>query len=143
MAAVGGQATFSDLSLDKIGTGYTLQATAASLTPATSAAFNVTSGPAAQLAFTVEPVTTPSGSAITPPVVVSAEDALGNPVPLSGNVTISINTGPVGAALTGTLTVAAAAGVATFSNLMLDLTGTYTLRAHATGLTDATARRST
>jgi hypothetical protein len=137
VAAVGGQATFSNLSLDKFGNGYTLQATAASLTPATSAAFNVTSGPATQLVFTVEPVTTPSGSAITPPVVVSAEDGLGNAVPLSGSVTVSINTGPVGAVLTGTLSVTAAAGVATFSNLMLDLTGTYTLRAHATGLSDA------
>jgi hypothetical protein len=136
VAAVGGLAPFPDLSLDKIGTGYTLQATAAGLTPATSAAFNVAGGAAAHLAFTVQPVPTPSGSAITPPVVVSAQDALGNPVSLTGNATISINTGPVGAALTGTVTVAAVSGVATFTNLILDLTGTYTLRAHATGLTD-------
>ena len=137
VAAVGGQATFSDLSLDKTGVGYTLQASAASLTPATSAAFNVTGGPATQLSFAVQPVATPSGSAISPAVLVSALDALGNPASFTGNVTISINTGPVGAVLTGTLTVAAAAGVATFTDLSLDLTGTYTLRAHATGLTDA------
>jgi hypothetical protein len=137
VAAVGGQATFSNLSLDKTGAGYTLQATAASLTPATSAAFNITGGPATQLSFAVQPVATPSGSAISPAVLVSALDALGNPASFTGNVTISINTGPVGAVLTGTLSVTAAAGVATFSNLMLDLTGTYTLRAHATGLSDA------
>jgi hypothetical protein len=135
--ASGGLATFPNLSLDKIGTGYTLQAAAASLTPATSAGFNVTGGAAARLAITVQPVTAPSGSAITPPVVVGAQDGLGNPVPLSGSVTVSINTGPAGAALTGTATVAAAGGVATFSNVILDKTGTYTLRAQATGLADA------
>ncbi|MEO8201940.1 MAG: Ig-like domain-containing protein [Gemmatimonadota bacterium] len=40
--AVNGVATFADLSLDKVGTGYTLAATATGLTGATSNAFNVT-----------------------------------------------------------------------------------------------------
>ena len=42
-AAVAGVATFSALSIDVYGTGYTLSATSGSLTPATSAAFNITS----------------------------------------------------------------------------------------------------
>jgi len=42
-AAVAGVATFSGLSIDLYGTGYTLGATAGSLTSATSAAFNITS----------------------------------------------------------------------------------------------------
>jgi hypothetical protein len=40
-AAVAGVASFADLTVDKAGTGYTLTATATSLTSATSAAFNI------------------------------------------------------------------------------------------------------
>jgi hypothetical protein len=134
VAAVGGQASFDDLSLDKVGAGYTLAFTATGLATATSAPFAISGGSPDHLVFTVPPVNTPSGTAITPAVVIGAQDALGNPASLTGDVTISINTGPAGAALTGTTTVTAAAGVATFGNLMLDKTGTYTLRAQATGL---------
>ena len=41
-AAIGGVATFDNLSLDKAGTGYTLQATSGTLTAATSSGFNIT-----------------------------------------------------------------------------------------------------
>jgi hypothetical protein len=44
ITARGGIATFSDLSIDKAGTGYTLGVTATGLTGATSTAFNVTAG---------------------------------------------------------------------------------------------------
>ncbi len=98
-------------------------------------------GTATQLAFTVHPpATTPSGSPIFPPVQVVAQDALGNPVlTFTGAVTVSINTGPPGAALTGTTTFAAVAGVATFGNLILDSLGTYTLQAAAAGTSSATS----
>src|SRR5205807_1785313 len=43
VTAVNGVATFSDLSIDKVGTGYTLQATGAGLTTA-SASFDITPG---------------------------------------------------------------------------------------------------
>ena len=56
MSAINGVATFSDLSIDKLGTGYTLRATATGLTQATSLAFNITAGSATQLAFTTQPV---------------------------------------------------------------------------------------
>src|SRR2546430_3300025 len=46
-AAVGGVATFANLAIDKVGTGYTLTATGAG--SATSAAFNITAGTATQL----------------------------------------------------------------------------------------------
>jgi hypothetical protein len=138
--AVGGLATFSNLSLDNVGTGYTLLASAAGLTGATSAAFNVGSGTATQLAFTVHPATTTAGSPIVPPVQVVAQDALGNTVStFIGNVTLSINTGPPGAALTGTPSIAAVAGTAVFANLVLDSVGTYTLLAVATGTSSATS----
>ncbi|KKL51735.1 hypothetical protein LCGC14_2292520, partial [marine sediment metagenome] len=40
--AVSGEATFNDLSIDKIGDGYTLDATSGGLTTATSSGFNIT-----------------------------------------------------------------------------------------------------
>ncbi|HSD33529.1 MAG TPA: hypothetical protein VLB49_16560 [Gemmatimonadales bacterium] len=136
VAAIGGLATFSDLSIDKAGVGYTLAAGAPGLIGATSTAFTIGAGTATQLAFTVQPVTTASGAAITPAVVVTAQDVLGNPVPgFTGTVAMTINTGPVGAVLSGTLSTAAVAGSATFGNLILDKAGTYTLRAQAGGVT--------
>src|SRR5207249_1583647 len=73
VAATAGVATFSGLSIDKAGTGYTLTATGAG--SATSAAFNITAGTATQLVFSVEPTTTAAGAAITPAVQVTAQDA--------------------------------------------------------------------
>src|SRR3989441_1419993 len=56
--AVAGVATFSGLSIDKAGTGYTLTAGSGTLTGATSAAFDIAPGAPAQLAFTVQPTKT-------------------------------------------------------------------------------------
>src|SRR3989441_9498865 len=54
--------------------------------------------------------------------------------------TLTAGTGPSGATLTGTTTVAAANGVATFYALSLDKSGTgYTLTATASGLSAATS----
>src|SRR5207249_1477588 len=75
-AAVAGVATFSGLSIDKAGTGYTLTGTGAGST--TSAAFKVTAGTATQLVFNVQAGTTTAGAAITPAVEVTAQDASGN-----------------------------------------------------------------
>src|SRR5207302_164414 len=61
-AAVSGVATFSGLSIDKAGTGYTLTATGAGST--TSAAFNITPATATALVFSVEPTNTVAGAAI-------------------------------------------------------------------------------
>src|SRR5213080_624194 len=55
VAAASGVATFSTLSLNLVGTGYTLTATATGLTGATSSAFNISAGAAAKLVFTVQP----------------------------------------------------------------------------------------
>jgi hypothetical protein len=137
--AVAGVATFSTLSINKLGTGYTLTATVSGLTGATSSAFNVTAGAAAKLAFTVQPGNVVAGTSIAPAVQVSVEDAQGNLVITATNqVTISIGTNPSGGTLTGTAQANAVAGVATFSNLSINKTGTaYTLSANATGLTGA------
>ena len=78
VAASSGVATFSDLSIAHAATGYRLAAHADGLVDATSAAFDISHGPAAALAFTVQPGTTQAGSAISPAVRVAIQDAFGN-----------------------------------------------------------------
>ena len=133
VTAVGGVATFSTLSLDKPGIGYTLTATATGVAPAVSNGFNVVIGPLSQLIFTQQPNNATAGAAIAPAIVVTGQDAAGNTVTgFTGNVTMSIGTNPVSGTLSGTLTVAATSGVATFSNLSIDKAATgYTLTAAA------------
>src|SRR5437899_801109 len=148
VAAVDGIATFSDLSLDKTGAGYTLTASASggALVAPTSAAFDVAPGPATQLEFTVEPTTATAGTALAPSLRVTALDAAENLVPtFTGNVTVAFggtsgagSTG--GATLSGTTPVAAVSGVATFFDLSLNKTGTgYTLTASASGFAPVTS----
>ena len=141
VAAVGGSATFSTLSIDKVGTGYRLAVTSGSLIPDTSQAFSITAGTAKSLVFTVPPSTTGAGATITPAVKVSALDAGGNVATgFVGNVTVAIGTNPSAGTLSGTKTQPAVAGVATFADLSIDKLGTgYTLTAAATGLTSATS----
>src|SRR5256885_1487651 len=141
VAAVNGVATFVDLSLNKTGTGYTLTASASGFTPGTTTAFDITPGTATQLAFTVQPSNTVAGAAISPVVQVTAFDAAGNAVPsFTGSVTVALGSNPGGSTLGGTTTVAAVNGVASFSPLTLDKTGTsYALTATATGLNPATS----
>ncbi len=139
VAAVGGVATFSGLSVDSVGTGYTLTATASGAANATSAAFAVAPAPAARLVFSTQPASTTAGSGFG--VVVTARDSLGNTATaFTGSVAVAITggTGKAGAALRGTLSVAATAGVATFSGLSVDSAGTgYTLTASASGVASA------
>jgi len=132
-------ATFSGLSIDKVGTGYTLTATGAGST--TSTAFNITAGSATQLVFSVQPSTTTAGAAITPAVEVTAQDAGGNTATgFTGNITVAIETNPSSGTLAGTLTHAAVSGVATFPGLSIDKVGTgYTLTATGAGSTTSAA----
>src|SRR5207253_2607549 len=135
----GGVATFTGLSIDKVGTGYTLSATGAG--SATSTAFNITAGTATQLVFSVQPSSTTAGATITPAVQVTALDASNNTATgFTGNVTVAIGTNPGSGTLAGTATVAASAGVATFANLSIDKTGTgYTLTATGAGSATSSA----
>src|SRR5439155_826619 len=124
VAAVAGVATFSDLSINNPGTNYRLRATSSGLTGISSAQFNITA--VTQLGFAVQ---------------IAAQDAQGNTDPtFTGNVTVAIGTNPGGGTLSGTTTVAAVNGVAAFSTLTINRTGTgYTLAASASGLTGNTS----
>jgi len=110
------------------------------VTPNASGNFTVNPGEAAELIFGVEPSDTVAGMAITPAVTVRIEDGYGNLVDddtTSVTLAIDNNAGP-GGTLSGTTSVTASNGVATFSNLSIDVAGTgYTLEATATGLAPA------
>jgi hypothetical protein len=139
--AVSGAATFADLTVNKVGSGYTLVASSSGLSNATSTSFNVTTVPATQLVFTTAPQNVTAGSAITPAVQVSAMDGFGNVnTSFTGAVTIALGSNPGGGVLSGTLTANAAAGVATFSDLSINKAGSgYTLAASSPGLVAATS----
>ena len=140
VAAVNGVATFANLSIDQIGTGYTLTAAAAPFADDTSTPFDITAtppttGPATKLVFVKQPTSTAPGATISPPVQVAAVDDQNNIVPtFSGSITIEIghNGGLLRAGtLSGTLLQPAVNGVATFADLSIDQGGTdyYMLQA--------------
>src|SRR5207248_952624 len=92
-AAAAVAATFANLSIAKVGTGYTLTATGAG--SATSTAFNITAGTATELVSLALHDALPIGAAITPAVQVTAQDAEGNTATgFTGNVTVAIGTNP-------------------------------------------------
>src|SRR6266566_3448409 len=141
VAAIGGVATFYDLSLNKTGTGYTLTASGSGFAPVTSAPFDITPGTATQLAFTAQPTNAVAGAIISPAVQVTALDPAGNAVPgFTGSVTVAFGNNPGGSTLSGTTTATAVNGVASFGDLSANKTGTsYWLTATATGLSRATS----
>lgn len=118
----------------------TVEARVTGLTAATFSA-TATAGSPAKLAFTVQPSSGTAGQTIAPAIQVSVQDALGNRVTSStAPVTIAIGTNPSGALLSGTKTVAAVSGIATFSDLSLDKGGIgYTLVAASSPLASATS----
>jgi hypothetical protein len=131
--AVGGVATFSNLTLDTAGT-YTLIFSDGSLSEATSASFTISassqSGPSgSELVVTQQPAGGTVGSSLSPAVTVALESSGGSIISSNSDViTASIATGPAGAALGGTTNVRTVDGVANFSNLSLNEPGAYTLR---------------
>src|SRR2546422_421726 len=106
----------------------------------TVADFRVAVAPT-QLVFTQPPSTTPAGSSITPAVQVAAQDAFGATLTsFSGSVTMALAANPGGDTLSGTKTVVATNGLATFSDLSINHAAPgYTLRATSSGLTVTSA----
>ncbi len=133
--AVNGVATFSDLAFSAFGT-YTLTASASGLSAFTSSSIFIPSGPANKLVIATEPPATGSAGTALSPVVVQVEDVNGNVVAAS-SAPVTITSTPAGVG--GTLTVNAVNGVATFSNLVFNALGSYTLTASASGLPAVTS----
>src|SRR5207245_6339689 len=89
------------------------------------------------LVFTVRATAVGAGSAVTPQVQMSARDPHANTDPtFTGGITVALGTNPSGGTLSGTTTVSAVAGVASFATLAIDKVGTgYTLTAGGGSLT--------
>ncbi|MBI2795350.1 MAG: Ig-like domain-containing protein [Gemmatimonadetes bacterium] len=134
VAAVGGLATFSTLTIDKAGTGYRLAASTVAVPGATSGLFNIGPGAPALLGFQAAPpsaATSLVGFATT----VEVRDVSNNVVTTATNtVTLNLSSFPAGGTIGGTVSVAAVAGIATFAGVTLDKVGTYTIGAASTGL---------
>lgn len=87
------------------------------------------------MVFTTQPSNANAAAAISPSIVVTVRNGAGATFTgFTGNITLALQNNPTGAVLSGTLTVAAVAGVATFSNVRVSLGGSsYTLAASSTG----------
>ncbi|HYC50639.1 MAG TPA: hypothetical protein VEB19_05950, partial [Gemmatimonadaceae bacterium] len=88
----------------------------------------VTNGVATALTFEQQPSNTTGGSPIAPPVVVALRDQYGN-IAVSGassttTVAMALNAAGGAGVLSGTVSVAATAGVAVFPDLSVNLAGT-------------------
>lgn len=128
--AVAGVATFSNLRIDRAGTGYRLEAISAGLSSAVSGSFAATPAVPASLAFATAPPTAgQSGVALTPAPAVQVLDRDGAPVREAGIVvTVALQSG--GGAMSGTPSASTnAGGVASFGPLTITgSAGNRTLR---------------
>ena len=120
-----GVADFSALTLTTAASGYTLQVAAGLLSTTTSA---IDVSPAAATNMIVATAPPDSFSAGTPfGLTVDVEDSYGNLAPLSGDLSVSIGSGPAGATLGGQADATDEDGAATFSGLALTRAGSYVL----------------
>ena len=130
LTAVDGVATFTSLTLDQAGSGYTLEVSSGSLTTATSTSISVTPAAASKLLVSASPTSLSAGS--TTSVSITAEDQFNNIVTgFSDSVTLADNL--AGASFSP---VSFTSGKATFA-ATLDKAGTQTITA-----TDSTATLS-
>jgi len=138
--AVEGVARFSDLSIDSVGSGYALSATASGLTSVVGSSFVITPSSPHHLAFGVSPSTVTAG-AVMNQVSVFVLDSLGNWSDQVGMaVTLTLGANPGGGGLLGTTTAPVVGGVAAFADLRLRLPGAgYTLVATIPSLPDVTS----
>jgi streptogramin lyase len=136
--ASNGITTFSGLTLTTAASGYTLFVSGGGYGWGVTNAITVTPAAPSHLLITTEPPATVklNGSF---GLQASIEDQYGNVVTTDTNtVKVAFASNPTGATLSGTLSVAASQGVATFSGLGINKTGTgYTLQVTSSGLSSA------
>jgi hypothetical protein len=131
--AVDGSATFSNLSINKTGI-YQIEATSPNVVPVSTLAFNVDPAAATHMTIESQPTSFWQYSAMGSPIVVLLEDQFDDVVLGSGvPITLTVNSGPAGGVLVGKTTVNTVSGIATFSNLSVNLPGTYTLSVSSSG----------
>ncbi|HUC20769.1 MAG TPA: choice-of-anchor Q domain-containing protein, partial [Candidatus Polarisedimenticolaceae bacterium] len=103
-------------------------------------AFELQPGTPHHLAFSVHPSDANVGATITPAIQVQILDGGNSLTTSNADITLAIGTNPGGGTLSGTTTVAAVNGTATFNNLSINQPGTgYTLLATSPDLVGATS----
>ncbi len=123
--------------MNVVGTGYTLQATSGSLTPATTNPFNITPGAATQLVFTGEPPSSATAGN-TFSVTVQVEDAYGNAVSANG-IPVTLTTSPSTTISGATNGTTGSTGSVTFSGISIAAANTYDVLANGGGLSQGTS----
>jgi hypothetical protein len=128
-----GVATFNGLSVAQAGS-QSLVATTTNSLSVTGATFTVTAGSASQLGYAIAPAAVTTAGVTMASIVVRIQDLAGNSIASNGvPITVTLNTGGF---TTGTATIPTAPdGSATFSDLLINTSGNYTLTASATGTT--------
>jgi ELWxxDGT repeat protein len=139
-AADAGVHTFTDGATLKTAGTQSLTATDLAFgTTGSEAGITVLPGTASRLGFAQQPGIATAGQAISPAVTVLVEDQYGNVITTDGStVTVTLSSGTF-AGGSNTATAAASGGVATFSTLTIDTSGSYTLKATDGSLTSATS----
>jgi hypothetical protein len=132
-----GSAQFTALTVDRSGSAYSLVASSDGLSspPSGSPTFNVIAATAARLAvISPPPGTVTAGQAFG--LNFAAEDNFGNITPnFSGSVTLALASNPGGGTLTGTTSTSFNNGLASFTGLSLNKSGSgYSLVASSAGL---------
>ena len=139
--AVNGVATFSNLAIDTVGT-YMLEATSGTLTDAISTSITITPAAPAQLVWATEPPAQVTET-FALGAVLDVLDQYGNlETGYTQNVSVALdlNGAPANSDLSGTTTVAASGGVATFSNIIINTIGDpFTLIATSSALTSVSS----
>ncbi|MBS0264340.1 MAG: hypothetical protein JSS02_20555 [Planctomycetes bacterium] len=139
---VNGLATFTGtnaLVINKTGASYRVTASDGALTTAASSTFAITPAAAASLVFQATPTSGTAGKVLATVLKVGLLDTFGNVVTTDNTtmVTVAVNSGPGTLAPTSTLSVKAVSGVASFSNLIFNTSGVYTLKVSTATLTSA------
>jgi hypothetical protein len=137
--AADGVAIFNDLVFSAAGS-YTLTASDGPLTGSTSGSLSISGGTGSseQLVFSQAPTSGTAGVALSPTVKVAVEQSGSVVTSDSSTVTLTLSSGAF-AGGGNTVTAQAVNGVATFSNLVIDATGTYTVSASDGSDTGATS----
>ena len=138
--AIAGVASFAGCKINIQSTGYALFAGATGLNNADSLPFNVTVGPAARLVFGTQPNGAIAGTAFSTQPVIIVKDAGADTVTSStASITLSLTTGPGTLTCTGSNTLAATSGVATFAGCQISASGVGdVITATASSLTNPT-----
>ncbi|MDQ2666089.1 MAG: Ig-like domain-containing protein [Gemmatimonadota bacterium] len=133
VAAVAGVASFPSISITTPGIGYVLQATSGTLSPVSTNAFNIVTGPAASLVLVSGGGQTADGGATLAPVKVLVTDASANP---RAGVTVSFAPRAGSGTVTPTSAVTGADGTVATVWTLGAAVGTQTLVASTTGVAD-------